>query len=186
MSDYEPRLIVPVSDEDHAQGPVTAPITLVEYGDYECPYCGQAFRIIQAVQRHLGARLRFVFRNMPLNQIHPHAELAAEAAEAAGAQNRFWAMHDELYENQANLSVELIGQLAQKLKLDIQRFAGDLRQGRFRARVRNDFKGGVRSGVAGTPSFYINGERFDGDWTDPSAFLAALTAIQQMTPIGPE
>jgi protein-disulfide isomerase len=156
------QLIVPVGPSDHAQGNAAAPVTLVEYGDYQCPYCGEAYPIVKAIQRVMGKRLRFVFRNMPLAEVHPQAELAAEAAEAAAAQGKFWEMHDALYEHQDELGPQLVAQLSTRLGLDGARLRRDLEQGAFRERVRRDFMGGVRSGVAGTPTFYINGERYEG------------------------
>jgi protein-disulfide isomerase len=175
MSDDDtPRLTVPVGRDDHAAGPATAPATLVEYGDYECPYCGQAYPVVKAVQKALGKKLRFVFRNMPLKEVHPHAELAAEAAEAAAAQGKFWEMHDALYENQDRLGPALVAELAANLELDVARFAADLREGRFRPRVRADFMSGVKSGVAGTPTFYIDGARWNGDWGKVDELVAAL------------
>ena len=168
-------LVAPAGPEDHIQGPENAPLTLVEYGDYECPYCGDAYVVVKRLQDELGSRLRVVFRNLPLTQVHPHAELAAEAAEAAGAQHRFWEMHDGLYENQAALSPELVRTLAQRLELDMERFEKDLASGQFRERVKRDFMGGVRSGVAGTPTFFINGERYDDD-LDEDSLLNALQA----------
>ena len=168
-------LDVPVGPEDHIQGPENAPLTLVEYADYECPYCGDANVVVKRLQDELGPRLRFVFRNFPLTQVHQYAELAAEAAEAAGAQNRFWEMHDRLYENQASLSPELIGAAAQGLGLDMERFKKDLASGQFRERVKSDFMGGIRSGVPGTPTFFINGERHDGA-PDEVSLLGALQA----------
>ncbi len=168
-------LDVPVGPEDHIQGPENAPLTLVEYADYECPYCGDANVVVKRLQDELGPRLRFVFRNFPLTQVHQYAELAAEAAEAAGAQRRFWEMHDRLYENQASLSPELIGAAAQGLGLDMERFKKDLASGQFRERVKNDFMGGIRSGVPGTPTFFINGERHDGA-PDEVSLLGALQA----------
>lgn len=168
-------LLVPVGPDDHIQGPETAPLTLVEYGDYQCPYCAAAYVNVRLVQDQLGPRLRFVFRNFPLTQVHPLAELAAEAAEAAGAQGKFWEMHDALYENQPALSPELIAALAQGLGLDMERFNEDLASGRFRERVKRDFMGGVRSGVAGTPTFFINGERYEGGW-DEASLLNVLRA----------
>ena len=168
-------LAVPVGPEDHIQGPENAPLTLVEYADYECPYCGDADVVVKRLQDELGPRLRFVFRNFPLTQIHPNAQPAAEAAEAAGAQNRFWEMHDRLYENQVALGPELIGAVAQGLGLDMERFEKDLASGQFRERVERDFMGGVRSGVPGTPTFFINGERYDGA-PDEVSLLGALQA----------
>lgn len=173
-------LIIPVSEKDHIAGAETAPVTLVEYGDYQCSYCAAAYGIIQMAQAQLGPLLRFVFRNFPLTEMHPQAELAAEAAEAAGAQGKFWKMHDALYENQSILSAELIEALAQELGLDMERFESDLASGRFRERVKHDFAGGVRSGVEGTPTFFINGERYEGNWEesswDESSLAGALRA----------
>ena len=108
-------LKVPVSSEDHIQGDEDAPVTLVEYGDYECPFCGRAYAVIKSLQDHFGEQLRFVFRNFPLKEIHPHAESAAEAAEFAGANGRFWEMHDGIYENQAELSMPMLLELAERL-----------------------------------------------------------------------
>jgi protein-disulfide isomerase len=164
MANKTARLVVPVGPRDHMQGPADAPVTLVEYGDFECPYCGAAYLIIKKVQEIMGDQLRFVFRHFPLTQIHPHAEAAAEAAEAAGAQGQFWEMHDALYESQPNLDpVHLVG-YAHELGLDVPRLVRDLEKGTFRERVREDFMGGVRSGVNGTPAMFINGVRHDGSW----------------------
>jgi protein-disulfide isomerase len=155
------KLKVPVGPEDHAQGDATAPCTLVEYGDYQCPYCGEAYSMIKRIQNHFGKRLRFVFRNFPLTQMHPFAEPAAETAEFAGAQGKFWQMHDLLYENQARLDIALLPLLAEQLKLSSAQLQETLERGDYRARVRADFSGGVRSGVNGTPTFFINGLRHD-------------------------
>ena len=165
-----------VSAADHIQGAADAKVTLVEYGDYQCPYCGAAYPIIKAVQKRLGARLRFVFRNFPLNQAHPYAELAAEAAEAAGAQGKFWEMHDALYENQAQLGQPLIETLVKRLKLDASQFETDLETRKFQSHVKRDFMGGVRSGVNGTPGLFINGERYDESWDEESLSAALLKA----------
>src|SRR5271154_3034847 len=161
MNEEAPSLAVPVNAQDHIQGLESAPVTLVEYGDYECPHCGAAFPIIKAVQKKLGPKLRFVFRNFPLTYMHPFAELAAEAAEAAGAQGKFWEMHDAIYENQESLGEEMLEELAQKLKLDINRFNSDIEARKFKEHVKKDFLGGAKSGVNGTPSLFINGERYD-------------------------
>jgi protein-disulfide isomerase len=169
----------PVSAADHAQGPAEANVTLVEYGDYQCPHCGAAYHIIKSVQKRLGRRMRFVFRNFPLNQAHPYAELAAEAAEAAGAQGKFWEMHDALYENQDQLGDSLIGALVKELKLDAATFETDLETRKFQARVKHDFMGGVRSGVNGTPGLFINGERYDASWDEESLTAALLTAAAE-------
>ena len=148
-------------------------MTLVEYGDYECPSCGQAYPIVKELQRRLGRQLRFVFRNFPLATAHPHAERAAEAAEAAASQGQFWAMHDRLFENQNALDDEHLVQYAVALGLDESRFVSELAGHVHAARVREDFMGGVRSGVNGTPTFFINGVRHDGPF-DLGALLAAI------------
>lgn len=158
------RLSLPVSDRDHAQGAAGAIVTLVEYGDYECPHCGRAYPIVKEVQRRLGAQLRFVFRNFPLQEIHPHAGHAAEAAEAAGAQGRFWEMHDLIFEHQRALDDRHLFDYAAQLGLDEPRFQRDFASHAHAARVREDFLSGVRSGVNGTPTFFINGLRHDGSW----------------------
>jgi protein-disulfide isomerase len=170
-----PQLKPPVSDRDHAQGPADAKVTLVEYGDYECPHCGRAHPIVKTVQKRLGSRLRFVFRNFPLSNVHPHAEAAAEAAEAAGAQGQFWEMHDVIFENQDALETDDLLRYAEDLGLDVERFASELDREVYADRVREDFRSGVRSGVNGTPTFFINGARFDGSW-DAAGLLAALQA----------
>jgi protein-disulfide isomerase len=170
---HEPRLVPSVSARDHILGPEDAPVTLVEYGDYQCPYCGMAYPIVSAAREAMGSDLRFVFRNFPITTIHPYAEEAAEAAEAAGAQGQFWEMHDWLFEHQESLAPNDLVEAASVLALDVDRFVRDLAQHRFAARVREDFMSGVRSGVNGTPTFFINGARHDGEW-DYESLLAAL------------
>jgi protein-disulfide isomerase len=167
-------LTLPVSeDRDHIQGPAEAAVTLVEYGDYECPYCGAAYPIIKEVQERMAERLRFVFRNFPITTSHPHAEQAAEAAEAAAAQGRFWQMHDVLYENQQRLGDEDLRAYAEQLGLELGPFDQELNEHMHAERVREDFMSGVRSGVNGTPTFYINGARYDDSY-DRETLLAAL------------
>jgi protein-disulfide isomerase len=166
-------LTQPVGERDHVQGPSDAPVTLVEYGDYECPYCGRAHPIVKEIQRALGERLRFVFRNFPLTQLHPHAQQAAEAAEAAGAQGRFWEMHDLLFERQRRLDHRHLLEYARELDLDTERFERDLAGHTQAARLREDFLSGVRSGVNGTPTFFINDSRHNQPW-DEDALLQAL------------
>ena len=168
------ELTIPVSEADHIQGPAKAAATLLEYGDYQCPYCGQAYGVIKDLQATLGRRMRFVFRNFPLTQAHPFAELAAEAAEAAATSGKFWEMHDILYDNQGDLSEESIVEFARQLGLNVSTFVEDIQKRRFRARVRSDFMGGVKSGVNGTPGFFINGERYDRPW-DYETLLGALS-----------
>ena len=167
-------LTMPVTeDRDHIQGPTEAAVTLVEYGDYECPYCGAAYPIIKELQSRMGERLRFVFRNFPITTSHPHAEQAAEAAEAAAAQRKFWEMHDLLYENQRRLGDQDLRGYADQLGLDVELFDKELVEHVHAPRVREDFMSGVRSGVNGTPSFYINGTRHDDSY-DLETLLAAL------------
>ena len=168
------RLTPPVSAHDHVAGPDDALVTLVEYGDYECPYCGMAYPIVKAAQRELGSQLRFAFRNFPLAEIHPHARHAAQAAEAAGAQGKFWEMHDMLFEHQQALEDADLVRYAEMLGLDAERVAGELDAGTYAKRVRDDFRSGVRSGVNGTPTFFVNGERYEGSWADEEAFIRAL------------
>jgi protein-disulfide isomerase len=155
-------LKIPVTSKDHLQGDAQAPVLLVEYGDYQCPYCGQAYPIVKQVQRHFGDKLGFVFRNFPLNEMHPHAEIAAEAAEFAAAHEQFWTMHDQIYENQQSLSPELLLSLVEALGLSADELSAALQDRKYRPKVREDFAGGVRSGVNGTPTFFINGKRHDG------------------------
>jgi protein-disulfide isomerase len=162
-----PILTVPVNESDHVQGPAEAPVTLVEYGDFECPYCAAAHIIVKKAQELMADQLRFVFRHFPLTQIHPHAEPAAEASEAAGAQGQFWEMHDVLYENQPMLDSPHLVMFAQELGLDDTRFVRELKEGIYRERVRQDFLSGVKSGVNGTPAFFINEIRYDGSWDLP-------------------
>ena len=157
-------LKVPVHDQDHAQGSADAKCTLVEYGDYECPHCGHAYPIVKRVQKHFGKKLRFVFRNFPLAEMHPNAESAAETAEFAGAHKKFWEMHDGLFENQEQLGGQLYLQLAQELGLSPQAWREAVEKREFLSRVKSDFTGGVRSGVNGTPTFFINGKRHDASF----------------------
>jgi protein-disulfide isomerase len=175
------QLTPPVSAEDHAAGPDDAPVTLVEYGDYECPYCGMAHPIVKRAQQELGNQLRFVFRNFPLAEAHPHARLAAQAAEAAGAQGKFWEMHDMLFENQDALEVQDLVGYAESIGLDTVRFVRDLEAGTFEKRVRDDFRSGVKSGVNGTPTFFINGARYDGSWANVESFIGALREMARQS-----
>jgi protein-disulfide isomerase len=158
------RLTIPVGRGDHVAGPPDAPLTLVEYGDYECPHCGHAHPVVQAVQQRFGDRLRFVYRNFPLTEVHPHAEHAAEAAEAAGEAGRFWEMHDLLFDRQDALGDRQLAGYADELGLDGREVLAAIEAGTYTDRIRQDFLGGVRSGVNGTPTFFINGTRYDGSW----------------------
>ena len=168
------KLTVPVRGRDHIRGPDNAPIALLEYGDFECPYCGEAHKFVQEIERRLGDNMAFAFRHFPLTNIHPHAQRAAEAAEAAGAQGRFWDMHDMLFENQDALEDEDLAAYASELGLDVARFTFEMESGAHTNRVRDDFKSGVRGGVNGTPTFFINGERYDGQ----RGLAALLQAVE--------
>ena len=172
------RLQPSVSDSDHRAGPDDAPVTLVEYGDYECPHCGRAHPIVRQVQRRMGNGLRLVFRNFPLAEIHPHAQRAAEAAEAAAGQGKFWEMHDMIFEHQAQLADTDLIRYAKSLGLDAGRVKDELAAGTHAGRVRTDFTSGVRSGVNGTPTFFINGTRYDGSW-DLDTLLEVLAAARR-------
>ena len=157
-------LKTPVSATDHIQGDPKAPIVLVEYGDYQCPHCGHAYPIVKRVQKHFSERLAFVFRNFPLAEMHPMAEDAAETAEFAADDGKFWEMHDAIFENQESLSDQLLLELAQSLKLNPQSLEAALNAGKYTKRVKDDFHGGVLSGVNGTPTFFINGHRHDASF----------------------
>ncbi|WP_029003067.1 DsbA family protein [Azorhizobium doebereinerae] len=168
------RLTPPVGPGDHAQGPADAPVTLVEYGDYECPYCGEAYPVLKAVQQAMGDQLRFVFRNFPITEAHPHAAQATELAEAAASIDRFWLAHDMLYENQAALDMRDLLDYGAQVGLNNAAVMAAF-EGRYDARIRDDFTGGIRSGVNGTPSLFINGVRYDGA-RDVEGLVEALRA----------
>jgi protein-disulfide isomerase len=172
----QPRLASDVTEQDHAQGPADAPITLLEFGDYECPDCGNAYPVIKRLIAELGPRLRFIFRNFPLSNVHPHASVAAQAAEAAAAQGKFWEMHDLLYEHQKDLADIEMSKFALRIGLEIYRFDADLASERFARRVTADYESGVRSGVTGTPTFFVNGMRYVGE-KDYETMKAALDQL---------
>jgi protein-disulfide isomerase len=172
-------LKVPITDRDHIQGNRNAAVALLEYGDYECPHCGRAHFIVKALQKTFAENMAFVFRNFPLAQIHPHAQLAAEAAEAAGSQGKYWKMHDWLFENQSYLSPESILEAAQFLALDTERFLSEIETHVHAEKIRADFLGGVRSGVNGTPTFFINGVRHDADFEFETLAAALSIALEE-------
>lgn len=165
----------PVTSEDHTQGSDKAIVTLVEYGDYQCPFCAKAYPIVKALQKHFGKQLRFVFRNFPLSEVHPLAEPAAETAESAATFKKFWEMHDHIYENQPHLSLPLLLELGINLELPAEEIENAIKDRLYRDKIKKDFLGGVRSGVNGTPTFYINGQRFNGE----PEFESLLAAIEQ-------
>jgi protein-disulfide isomerase len=158
------RLAVPVGEQDHILGPTNAPVTLVEYGDFECPFCGRSYPVVKELRSRLAERLCFVFRHFPRPDVHPHARQAAEAAEAAGAQgeDRFWPMHDLLFEHQDALGDVDLERYAAAVGLDLEQFRRDLAVHAFRDRVHKDILSGVRSDVHGTPTFFVNGVKHEG------------------------
>lgn len=159
------QLTVAVTSRDHQQGSPRAPVTLVEYGDYECPYCGEAYYVVNKLIEDLGKTLRFVFRNFPLSQIHPHAEQAACASETAGLQGKFWDMHDVLFEHQDALDEHHLVGYAYLIELDIAQFVSDMASETVLQKVQSDFWSGIRSGVNGTPTFFVNGRRHEGAYS---------------------
>ncbi|MGM9477553.1 DsbA family protein [Pedobacter sp. GSP4] len=171
MSTLKPDL----NSLDHIQGDETATISIVEFGDYQCPYCGNAHPILKEIEEAFGSQIKFAFRNFPLVNAHEFAFPAAIAAEAAGLQNKFWEMHDALYENQYRLKADLFNELAETIGLDLEQFEQDSTSEAIKKKIEDDFESGVRSGVNGTPSFYVNGNKFDGGATDLYQMLKEST-----------
>jgi protein-disulfide isomerase len=167
-------LRIPVTQHDHVRGPAEAPITLVEYGDYECPHCAAAAPIVDQLQSSFDRQMRYVFRHFPLTEVHPHAEIAAESAEFAGAAGVFWEMHEALFRQQSRLSLAVILLIGEELGLSSQAMRNALETGQYRDKVRSDISGGIHSGVNGTPTFFINGVRHDGAYD----YASMATAIQ--------
>jgi protein-disulfide isomerase len=168
------KLTVPVNiGSDHIWGSVSAPLNIVEYGDYECPYTGMAYPIMKQIASQFGDKLYFVFRNFPLNEIHPHAQDAAEAAEAAAAQDKFWEMHDYLFEHQKALDINHLLEYAQKVGLDIERFKNEMSGHAYAPSINESLKNGINSGVEGTPTFFVNGVRYEESW-DLETFSSML------------
>lgn len=157
MSRHPVDLAIPVSAVDHALGAEHSPVTVVEYGDFECPTCKQAAPAVKVMLERFGSRVRFVFRHFPVESAHPHAMHAAQAAEAAGGQSKFWQMHDLLFENQRHLKIANLREYAQRLDLDMPRFIAEIDDEIYLQRVREHIQGGLQSHVRGTPTFYING-----------------------------
>ncbi|WP_276485787.1 DsbA family protein [Paraflavitalea pollutisoli] len=174
------KLNPPVHQGDHFEGAANAALTLVEYGDYQCPHCGAAFPIVKQIVTHWGDKLKFVFRNFPLSNAHPMAFPAAVAAEAAARQNKYWEMHDAIFEHQKTLSPELLFLLAKNVGLDLEQFRNDIQDQDLEDMVNEDFESGIRSGVNGTPSFFINGDKYNGSY-DYDSLQAALHAKVQHT-----
>jgi protein-disulfide isomerase len=168
-------LTPPVGDGDHIRGAETAAVTVVQYGDFECPFCGEAYRIVRELERRYEGRVRFVFRHFPLPQVHPYAQRAAEVAEAAAAQGKFWQMHDYLFEHQPSLAVPDLLRYASDLGLDVGLIRDELDERVYRDRVLADVASGEQSGVPGTPGFFVNGRFMDQGW-DLRTLLAAIEA----------
>jgi protein-disulfide isomerase len=173
------HLAVPVGERDHSQGPETANVTLVQYGDYECPYTRQSTWVVQDIQKQLGNQLCFVFRNFPLTEIHPHALHAALAAETAAMQGKFWEMHDYIFHHQHTLEDSDLTQFAAAVGLETQQYVNNMEHQRSLPHIEEDLEGGELSGVQGTPTFFINGVMYRGSW-EHDALLTALQAASQV------
>lgn len=155
-----------VNSNDHIQGNANAELVIVEYGDYQCPYCGAAYPVLKELMKEFGNQVQFVFRNFPLSEMHQYARPAALAAEAANVQGKFWEMHDAIYENQQQLNENLLTEIAEKLSLNMPQFKEDMQSSKLAEKVDSDFESGVISGVNGTPSFFVNGKKFNGGAMD--------------------
>lgn len=171
-----PSFTVQLDAQDHVLGPQNAKVELVEYGDFQCAFCGKAYPVVKRVQKAMNGILKFGYRNFPMTQQHPDALGAAKAAEAAGIQGRYWQMHELLFENQEYLDYESLLQYAVELSLDVNKFARDFRGQKVEDKVLWDFETGVRSGVNGTPTFFIKGARYDGDWS----YYSLIQALQSV------
>jgi protein-disulfide isomerase len=177
------RLVTPVDDNDHIRGKAGASVTLVEYGDYQCPYCGMAYPAVEEVLRQRAGTVRLAYRHFPLTNVHPYAEMAAEVAEAAGARSRFWEMHDWLFTNQQLIEPGSLLRAGADLGLDVEAIRREVVEHRYADKIRRDFVGGVRSGVNGTPGFFINDLRHDGGYST-GELLAAVDEAAAAWPTG--
>ena len=173
-------LKLPVNSADHHQGNVNAAVTLIEYGDYECPYCGRAYPLIKRLLKERGDKLHFVFRNFPLRTTHPHAYMSAVAAEAAAKQDKFWEMHDLIFENQRRLSTNFLSSLAEKISVDLTQFDKDSKSEEIRNKIQTDFESGIRSGVNGTPAFFVTSSRLLTYDETYESLLAAVSLEAEM------
>ncbi len=176
------ELRFPINEQDHVVGPADAPVTLVEYGDYQCPHCQAAWPQVELVLRHFGPELRYVYRHFPISTMHPLAKPAAETAEFAGAYGLFWEMHSAIFANGHQLSGGTLFALADQLGLDVAELRQALAQGTYAPKVDADFAGGVRSGVNGTPCFFVNGQRHDGTYDAPTLIAAVTAAARRRAP----
>ena len=178
------KLKPPVNDEDHIEGSIQSPVIFLEYGDFQCPYCGAAYPIVKQIQKKFGDKLGFVFRHFPLAESHPYAQISAVASEAAALQGKFWPMHDLIYENQTRLSPKALLTMAESLKLDLKKFQKDIQDPALIEKVETSFESGIDSGVNGTPSFYVNGVKYEGPYDLPSlshAIEKALAGHKEIT-----
>ena len=173
------ELRFPINDHDHVVGPADAPVTLVEYGDYQCPHCQAAWPQVELVLRHFGQDLRYAYRHFPIATMHPLAKPAAECAEFAGAHGLFWEMHSAIFANGHQLSGAALFALASQLQLDVAELRSALERGDYSPKVESDFQSGIRSGVNGTPCFFVNGQRHDGTYA-AADLAAAIDAARQM------
>jgi protein-disulfide isomerase len=171
------ELTVPVTDADHSIGPADAPVTVVEYGDLECPNCKQAAPAVKLLLHRFTGRMRFVYRHFPLEEVHPHAIAAAEAVESAGAQGRFWPMHDILFENQAHLKLHHLRDYAEQLQLDMARYTFEMNDHVYLQRIREHMQNGLESGVRSTPTFFVNGKLQDVSFGFPALFAAVEVVL---------
>ncbi len=171
-----------VTADDHVLGPADAPVTLVEYGDYECPFCRGAFRDVHRLLDRYPGKIRFVFRNFPITQVHPHAEQAAEAAEAAAAQGKFWEMYELLLQDSADLDLDSLLGYADRLGLDVARFRNEVVGNVYTERISRDIDEGIRNGVNQTPKFYVNGRRIDGKFPMEGLVNAVRDAVDAASP----
>ena len=176
------ELRFPIADHDHVIGPAGAPVTLVEYGDYQCPHCQAAWPQVEQVLRRFGRDIRYAYRHFPISTVHPLAKPAAECAEFAGAHGLFWEMNSAIYANGHQLSGTVLFALASQLRLDVAGLRNALEQGTYAGKVEADFLGGVRSGVNGTPCFFIDGRRHDGSYAAP-VLIAAISAVARNAPV---
>jgi formate-nitrite transporter family protein len=171
-----------VTADDHVLGPADAPVTLLEYGDYECPFCRGAFRDVHRLLDRYPGRIRFVFRNFPLAQVHPHAEMAAEAAEAAAAQGKFWDMYELLLQDTSGLDLDSLLTYAERLGLDVARFRNEVMGNVYAEKISRDIDEGIRNGVNQTPKFYVNGQRIDGKFPMEGLVDAVRDAVEAASP----
>jgi protein-disulfide isomerase len=177
-----PRTVPPLSASDHIAGSPSALVVLLEYGDFENPPCARAHPIVQLARRELGDDLCFAYRHFPLTAVHPHAQLSAEAAEAAGAQGHFWQMHDILFRHQNALELDDLLNYAEMAGANPIRVAAELAAGTHTEKVLEDAHGGLHGGVQGTPTFFVNGVRYDSPWADPSIFISKLQQLASIAP----